>query len=111
MRTLRRLLLAIVLVIVLFIALVLGAALVKRDNAADAARFCARTPIGQPWTELAQRIAASKADPSQSRLYTAHDGAQSVYVTFRGFFPMDRHMCIITLEAGRVHTRHARFMD
>lgn len=111
MRTLRRLLLAIVLVVVLFVALVLGAALVQRDNEADAARFCARTPIGQPWAELARRIAASKADQFQSRLYTAHDGAQSVYVTFRGFFPMERHMCVITLEAGRVHTRHARFMD
>jgi hypothetical protein len=110
-RTLRRLLLAIVLDIVLFFALVFGAALIDRNDKADAARFCARTPVGQPWAELARRIVASNADQPQSSLYTANDGVQSVYVTIRGFFPMERHMCIITLESGRVDTKLARFMD
>ena len=108
-----RLLLAIFLVIMLFFVLVFGAALVHGDDEDEdeAANFCALTPLGQSWPDVAQRIAASKADKRQSSLYTAQDGAQSVGVTFHGFFPMARHVCVITLEDGRVRTKFTRFLD
>ena len=106
-----KLLLAIVLVLALFIALMLGVVLLNAHEKADAQAFCTRTPLGQPWADVERRIKASGADQRQSRLVTAKDGKQSAGVTFNGIFPLSRHICEITLDSGRVSARKTLFLD
>lgn len=85
--------------------------ILTRAARSDAVQFCAQTAVGEPWPQVAQRIAQSNADQRQSRLYTLKDQAPTAFVTFTGISPFDRHICLITLENNRISSKKNTYLD
>lgn len=100
--------LAVILVLVLFVG---GGALLSHLARVNAENFCAQTAIGEPWRQVEQRVASSKANQRQSRLYTQPGQAPVAYVTFIGMAPLERHICKVTLKDNRVSEKSMTYLD
>lgn len=99
--------------IVLVVAMAAYVSYAEHRGVKQAKDFCAAVPIGSATAGLVEKAAEAKAQPYRNRRYRGMNEYENdmLSVTFAGFNPISRHVCVIEASKSKVVATRYVYLD